>query len=646
MCGFVLYAGSPDTPHRESVIRRMLQYIHHRGPDDEGLLDDPLATLGFRRLSILDLSDQGHQPMTSADGRYAIVFNGEIFNYLELRAQLLARGHRFESTGDTEVLLHAYAEWGPACLPRLNGMWAFVIVDRVGRKLFGARDRFGIKPLFRWTDGRQTLMASEIKAIRASGLYRTEIDLPLAADYVVEGSLDQTSRTLFRGIEQVPAAHCFELEHDGRYRQWPYWRLEDYPEQEAGDPVERFAELFENAIALHMRSDVPVGVHLSGGLDSTSIACAAARVRAAAGAQGPLKAFSFVDREFDETRFIEDTISRTGATPVLLQTSAEKVWDDLPRVLEYQDEPVHSLTAVVSFQLMALTAQHGVRVILNGQGADETMGGYPSYFRDGWVSELTQRGLPAVWHQVARYATAKGEPALRLLGNLLMHVLKSKLRAVPAYRRMARGRQLAASRKLGWVRPEFAALTSAHSDRATPDLRSTLIHSIRHNPLPLYLRVEDRNSMAHAIEARVPFLDHRLVEFEMALGRAWKLDGDLNKVLLRRAMRGRIPDSVQERREKMGFPTPTAKWMGGALYSQVADRLSRLRPTAAEHLDSSVLTSLLVKHRAGVGDHSAVLFRAAQWDLWLEQTDRLETADAPGQHPPSARSTATEKVLP
>lgn len=624
----------------------MLETIRHRGPDDEGLLDDPLATLGFRRLSILDLSAHGHQPMASADGRYAIVFNGEIFNYLELRAQLQALGHRFESTGDTEVVLHAYAAWGPGCLARLNGMWAFVIVDRVRRVLFGARDRFGIKPLFHWTDGRQTLLASEIKAIRASGLYRTEIDLNLAADYVVDGRLDQTQRTLFKGIEQVPPAHAFEIEQDGRYRQWPYWKLEDYPEKEPGDPVERFATLFEDAIALHMRSDVPVGVHLSGGLDSTSIACAAARVRATARAQGSLMAFSFVDREFDETRFIEDTIASTGATPVRLQTSAEQVWDDLPRVLAYQDEPVHSLTAVVSYQLMALTAQHGIRVILNGQGADETMGGYPSYFRDGWVSELLQRGLPAAWREVARYAAARGEPAQRLFGNLLLHVLKSRLRVSPAYRRVAMGRNLAARRNLGWVRPEFAALASGHPEYTEPDLRSMLIRSIRHDPLPLYLRIEDRNSMAHSIEARVPFLDHRLVEFEMSLGRAWKLDGELNKVLLRRAMRGRIPDSVQQRKEKMGFPTPTARWVGGALHAKFYDRLSQLRPRAAEHLDASALLGLLAKHRAGGIDHSGVLFRATQWDLWLEQTSRFPAnADLARQQPP-VRTEATEGTPP
>ena len=618
MCGFVVFAGEGDAGRRATVVQSMLATLHHRGPDDEGFADDELAALGFRRLSILDLTAHGHQPMTSADGRYTIVFNGEIFNYLELRSQLQAAGHRFESSGDTEVLLHAYAEWGPACLVRLNGMWAFVIIDRVRRRVFGARDRFGIKPLFRWTDGARTLLASEIKALRASGLTRTELDRDRVADYLVEGGLDDTPKTFFLGIEQVPAAHCFELEPDGRFRQWPYWRLEDFSEVRMTDPVERFATLFEDAIALHMRSDVPVGVHLSGGLDSTAIACVAARVRALAGADTPLMAFSYNDHEFDESPFIADTIAQTGAKLVQLDTDGDSVWRDLPRMLAFQDEPVHSLTAVVGFQLMALTAQHGVRVILNGQGADETLGGYPSFFRDGWMSELARHGLPAAWQEIARYAEDKGEPGLRLFCRFVLHAAKSRLRAWPSYRRVARTRYRERCRALGWVDPALAARAGGQPDDGGADLRSALMSSVRSFPLPIYLRVEDRNSMAHSIEARVPFLDHRLVEFEMALGREWKLDGGLNKVLLRRAMHGRIPDSVQARREKMGFPTPSARWLRTSLYGPVRECIAAGAGRLGDGLDCARLLTMLDQHRDGLADHSYTLFKAVQYLLWLE----------------------------
>ena len=256
-------------------VARMLATLHHRGPDDEGLYASGSAAFGFRRLSILDLSPAGHQPMSTPDGLVTIVFNGEIYNFLELRRDLELRGYVFRSRSDTEVLLNAYLEWGTGCVERLVGMWAFLIHDgRVG-SLFGSRDRFGMKPLYLHRVDGQILFASEIKAILASGLCGRTPHLPVVAMFLTEGRLDETDETFYSGIVRLPAASAFEIDATGNYREWRYWSSDAIEVLEPGTDIPgRFAELFEDSVRLHMRSDVPVGIHLSGGLDSTSIACA------------------------------------------------------------------------------------------------------------------------------------------------------------------------------------------------------------------------------------------------------------------------------------------------------------------------------------------------------------------------------------
>ena len=455
MCGFAAlidFYGSEDLRDR---ISAMLASIVHRGPDDAGIEVDGPVALGFRRLSILDLSPAGHQPMQSADGNCTIVFNGEIYNYLELRAELILRGHSFKSTGDTEVLLAAYHEWGEDCLHRLNGMWAFLIHDRKRQLLFGSRDRFGIKPLFRFQDGRRAIFSSEIKAIRASGLYTTELNLSACAAHLHEGRQDQTSATYYQGIQQIPAGHAFELRLEGGYREWKYWDVLHCQTAAPEDPPQAFAELFEDAMRVHMRSDVPVGVNLSGGLDSTSILCAAARLRQESGASKDLLAFCYQDRGFDESAYIRDTLGLTGATLVPLELTPEQLWDSLPTVLSFQDEPVHSMTALVGFHLMALAARNGVKVILNGQGADEVIGGYGSYFNDRW-SELIRSGhAREAWQEISDYSQAHGGAAGPRFRRALQHVVQSALGTLQPYRAVARRRRLTRARAREWLRPEL-----------------------------------------------------------------------------------------------------------------------------------------------------------------------------------------------
>ena len=625
MCGFVALLDTQRSNDPSAVINRMLRSIVHRGPDDSGTAFDGPVALGFRRLSILDLSPQGHQPMVSEDGRCTIVFNGEIYNFLELRTELERLGHGFRSHGDTEVLLAAYRQWGDDCLRRLNGMWAFVIHDRARNRLFGSRDRFGIKPLFRWNDAHRTVFASEIKAIRASGLYRDELNLGTCAEFLYEGRLDESTDTFYAGITQLPAGHAFELTMDGRYREWSWFDIDATPEPEPAAPAFDFAELFEDAMRVHMRSDVPVGVNLSGGLDSTSILCAAARLRARDETPGALLAFCYQDRGFDESRYIRDTLAQTGAELVALEMTPAQLWDSLPRVLSFQDEPVHSMTALVGFHLMGLAASRGVKVILNGQGADEVLGGYGSYFQERWA-ELIRSGRPLpAWREIGAYSQAHGGSARQRFRKALSHVSMGALRAIPAYRDVTRRLRASRAASSTWLQPDLARHLPALRRSIPAGLHHLLADSVQRSPLPLYLRVEDRNSMAHSVEVRLPFLDHRLVSQAFSLGSQWKVRGPWNKHLLREGMRGRIPESVRSRVDKMGFPVDGVAWFRGPLYQRMRDVVHDLTFRQNPLFAASALASDLEQHRSGQAVHAERLFAAVQFHLW-QQADQPRPA--------------------
>jgi asparagine synthase (glutamine-hydrolysing) len=631
MCGFAALVRLDKAEADREAVARMAAAISHRGPDDSGSYFEGPVGLGFRRLSILDLTPTGHQPMATADGRFVIVFNGEIYNYVELRRELSALGYRFRSTGDTETLLYAYAHWGPDCLPKLNGMWAFVIYDRPARKLFGSRDRFGIKPLYRYQSGGVAMFASEIKAIRASDLYRGNINWTVAGDFLLRGRLDQTGDSFYRDICSVPPGAAFELGLDGHYREWRFWSLDALPSTEVRDPAEAFAECFEDAVRVHMRSDVAVGVDLSGGLDSTSIICSSARLRAAERATGPLMAFCYQAPEFDESTYIRDTLKQTGATIVNLETSPESLWDDLSSMLWYQDEPVHSMTPLIGYQLMRLTARHGLKVILNGQGADETIGGYPSYFRDYWYTLLRTGRMPEAWREVGEYARAHGENRFRLVLAQLRHLLQTRMRSMAAYRSTVRWVEWHRLRATNpWFDGDLLRTLQRDARDRKPDLDSVLREAVEVSPLPLYLRVEDRNSMAHSVEVRLPFLDYRLVTLLFKLAPEWHLRGPWNKFVLREAMRGRIPESVRSRLDKMGFPLPEQEWLANQLSEPVMDilRSRGARERGIYNLD--VILRDAERHRRGAINVTSGLFDVAQFELWCGHAARSASNAPPG----------------
>lgn len=610
-----LHGRQADRP----VVERMTEVIAHRGPDDSGSYFSGPVGFGFRRLSILDLSPAGHQPMSTPDGQVTLVFNGEIYNYAELRAELEALGHTFRSSGDTEVLLRAYCAWGEKCLDKLNGMWAFLIYDQRCGRLFGSRDRFGIKPLYYHRGRDHVLFASEIKAIRASGLYDSTPNWSTASGFLLGGRLDESSDTFYEGIVQIPAATAFEVDMEGRLRQWRYWAVEAVPPVEVADPAAAFAELFEDSMRLHMRSDVPVGVHLSGGLDSTSIICASARLRASAHATDPLMAFCYMSREYDESKYIADTIEQTGAQLVQLETTPQQLWESLGRMLRFQDEPVHSMTPLIGFALMELTASRGIKVALNGQGADETIAGYGNYFPIYWQTLLSSGQAAQTWSEIGRYAAAHGGNQHRLFLRQLIQFARTRLHGSSIWRDFSRWKHARGIKTNPWFTRQLTeCFLNRPADELGSGLNSALARSIRRDPLPIYLRVEDRNSMAHSVEARVPFLDHRLVSFVHGLPANWKIRGPWNKFVLREGMRGRIPESVRSRVDKMGFPTPARQWFRDLLYEPMLDLLHS-RPARERGIyNIPRIVQDLTRHRAGEVDVALELFRVVQFEIWSE----------------------------
>ena len=622
MCGFVAMLGLNGTKTNQSVVERMADTIRHRGPDDGGIFVSGSVGFGFRRLSILDLSPTGHQPMVSSDGQAVLVFNGEIYNYLELRKELEGLGHSFQSTGDSEVLLHAYLEWGSQCLNRLNGMWAFLIYDRRDGKVFGSRDRFGKKPLYLYRTPTHVLLASEIKAILASGTYAGGPNWPLVSRFFLEGNLDQLNfgnETFYSDIVQIRPGAAFEIDFSGGVREWQYWSVDVLPGDEDLCCDQKFYEIFEDAVRLRLRSDVPVGIFLSGGLDSTSIACTVAKLRKEneRGNSSPFLAFSFQAEKFDESAFIAETVKQTGVQLVLFQPDPRTLLEKMERMLWYQDEPVHSMVAVITFELSRLAAERGVKVILNGGGADETLAGYPNLFENYWFSISRTKKMSVLWNEIVAYSKVHESDPQRLFLKSAGWFMKQPIMSLKLYRVLASWRQTRTLRSHPWFSEELTAqLPGKSTAPVNMDLESALKSCMDSAPLPFYLRLEDRNSMAHSVEARMPFLDYRLVSFANRLPVNWKMRGGWSKYVLRESMRGRIPESVRTRPDKMGFPVPTKEWFAGSFYEPFQDLLSGRQVRERGIYNVERIRQDIALHREGKLDVSGAAFNVMQYETW------------------------------
>ena len=605
MCGIVGYLGL-DLPPRERVptLERMCAAIVHRGPDDQGYYSDDTAGLGMRRLSIIDLAG-GHQPISCANGTKHIVFNGEIYNYRELRRDLERSGQTFRTNSDTEVVLRQYEQDGEECVHKFNGMFAFAIWDSRRQTLFLARDRLGIKPLYYYRDGARLIFASEIKAILASGSVPRELNMQALSDYLTFRYVPQPE-TIWRNIYKLPPGHTMTVSaaHPD-CRPARYWDIEysdNAPPARAEELLEEFGALFMDAVRLRLIADVPVGILLSGGLDSSAVAAAISEVHNAT-----LSSFSVSFKDapgIDERPFARQVAERVGTDHNEVVIGAEEFCDFLPSLVRFADEPLADLASVPLYYVSRL-AREKVKVVLSGEGSDEVLGGYEF---DLWLHKLEAAR--------ARHSRAG-------LRGLLSSFLKGRTAVSPEQANMTNHRSPEDKRAL--LRGQAELRDSLDTVRA--DLARA------HCPDPLHQRLfvfcqswlvedllmkADRMSMANSLELRVPFLDHRLVEWaarapsQIKVGK--RADGQYEtKRILRRFAEGRLPPDVINR-PKMGFPVPLYDWLTGRLTSWAHDLLASSDTQVCRWLEPDAVRRQL-EH--GTSPDSSLMDRHLLWDLLI-----------------------------
>lgn len=614
MCGIAGILNFSADEISAPLLQAMSDRIEHRGPDDAGIHQEPGVGLVHRRLSILDLSAAGHQPMASQDGTRWLVFNGEIYNYLELIPELKALGYEFRTRTDTEVVLHAFDAWGPACLTRFNGMFAFALWDRARGQLFCARDRLGVKPFYYRQEGARFWFASEIKALLVDPAMTIRPREEALFRYLAFNETDAGDETCFEGISSLLPGHYLVLDRDG-LRRHRYWELDRHAPT-LHDPVQAakgFYELFEDAVRLRLRSDVPVGTLLSGGLDSSAIVCVASRLLG----QEPVRTFSscFEDKRFDERDYIEEVVAATRAQATYIYPAEDDLFGELRELVWHQDEPFMSTSVYAQYRVFREVGRHAVKVILDGQGADELVAGYHGYFpflladhlrRGRWAAALAEGlqmtrvhgiGPRGLWLRAGRHA----------LGGLAEPLKRRYKRQEPGVKAIATAL---------WDRYEDRPAPAPHYESL---LKNELHELLVRKNLPALLRYEDRNSMAFSIESRTPFLDYRLVEYSFALDEELKLKDATTKRILRDAMQGVLPERIRMRMDKLGFVTPQQEWLRGPLRSQVLEILGS---------ESFGDRGLVDPHRARAafeaysqGDHDLhwSIWRWVNLELWWRQ---------------------------
>jgi len=567
--------------------------------------------------------------MASDDSRLWITYNGEIYNYVELRDELRTQGHSFASQSDTEVILAAYRQWGKACLARFNGMFAFVLVDRAMRTLFAARDRFGVKPLYYWMSP-QGLVAfgSEIKQFTVLPGWQPRLNGQRAYDFLNWGLLDHTDETLFDGVFQLRGGEAMDLEIGGNSSgavvpggRLPVNRWYELPQHrfkgtlaEAG---QEFKRLLTDSVRLRLRADVPVGSCLSGGLDSSSIVCVMnglLREKDAHTMQRTFSACSTV-KQFDEREFIHEVIRQTAADAHYVYPGLDDLFGTLDRITWHQDEPFGSTSIFAQWLVFRLARENGVKVMLDGQGADEQLAGYHNYFAPRFGSLLRGMRWLTLWQEIRATNNLHGYTLLWGLKQSLNNVLPEALRQ-PLRRLAGKPGDVAPwldMHRLGAVpRDPFLEAETAKA----VSVRAMSHSQIRATALPMLLHWEDRDSMAHSIEARVPFLDYRLVEFVLGLPDDYKIAGGVTKRVLREGMLGVLPEKVRTRRDKLGFVTPEEVWLreeGAALFRRA---LRKGVETSGGILKPDVIV-LLENMVAGRLPFNFLIWRLISFGAWM-----------------------------
>ncbi len=582
-----------DSVVEEEALNKMIGLLMHRGPDDQGIKMDGVVGLGHTRLSILDLSSKGHQPMPNDDGTLWIVYNGEVYNYLELQIELEAKGFVFRSNTDTEVILKAYECWGEDCLQKFNGMFSFIIHDKKKKILFGARDRFGIKPFYYHWNKQKFLFSSEIKPLFSQGI-KPETNKDLVYNFLVYQSVGLTSDTFFKGIKKLLPGHWLRLDLDSRtLKVGAWWDLKAKVSNRGDDEaVKEFKQRFIDSVKLRLRSDVPVGSCLSGGLDSSSIVCTMSNLL---GKDSNIKTFSS-DYSFDfpgnEVKYIKEVAKKCDVENLEIEPTSDKLLEDLDSLIYFQEEPFSGLTPFAQWEVMKLAHSHDIKVLLDGQGADEALAGYTSYFGTYFVYLASRLKIFRLSREIIGYKKIHGSVPTK---NMLMLMLYL---AIPSSIKKKKKRKAAY-----FVSDEFEKLCMESKSypylRGLRPLNNALINSLRVQLIHL-LRYEDKSSMAYSIETRLPFLDFRLIEDSFTLPSNMKLREGKSKYVLRKAMEGVLPDKISLRYDKVGFAIPEELWLKKEhVWKLVSDTLLSDRTLARRIITRSGIEKLLADFQAG-----------------------------------------------
>jgi len=638
MCGINGIALSSNS--RRSVdavtLERMRDVLRHRGPDDSGIFIDARAGrvgLGHRRLSIVDVAS-GQQPMTNEDGTLHIIYNGEIYNHAGFRESLEARGHVYQTHCDTETILHLYEEHGAECVNYLRGMFAFAIWDQRRRELFIARDRLGVKPLYyaQAADG-SIYFASEIKALFEADAIRAELNYAALPDYLANHATSG-EETLFRGIKRLLPGHTLHW-RDGKIEINQYWDLsfqhDESDTRSDADCVAEFTELFRESVRLRLMADVPLGMFLSGGIDSSAIAAVMSGMVA-----DPIKTFSvaFAEREANELAYARLVAKAFKTNHHEVVVSPKDFFTALPRLVWHEDEPIAHPSSVALYFVSQLASQH-VKVVLTGEGSDEMLAGYGRYRKtilNVKMGNQYQRFAPAFLRDAIRQQIANLSNTSRARQNLsrTFLTLAPDIESIYfdnfAVFPRAMQDQLLTPELREQLQPDpYRVMRDLLTDAGSASLLNQLLYVDTKTYLHELLMKQDQMSMAASIESRVPFLDHKLVEFSAALPERMKLRGGTTKYILRESMKGVLPEAILSR-PKMGFPVPVGSWFRGAFRNVIDEYVLGERALSRRIFEPAFVKSLVQRHQQGE-DHSERLWALVNFEIWQRQFLDGETAD-------------------
>jgi asparagine synthase (glutamine-hydrolysing) len=643
MCGIcgIFYTDRTRRVDRDTLAE-MNQRIVHRGPDDDGFFVEANVGLAMRRLSIIDIQT-GHQPICNEDENLWIVYNGELYNHQELRKNLEARGHRYRTKSDTETIVHLFEEYGRDCVKYLRGMFAFAIWDRRKHQLFVARDRLGIKPLYYRYDGKTLLYASEIKAILAHPEVSPEFNRTTLAEYLAFGYIPEPE-TMYAGVKKLLPGHTLEIGETGEAKISSYWDLKVQADGD-GRPrqyyVDRYRALLEGCVSSHLMSDVPLGVFLSGGLDSSVVAALTTKIR-----REPIETFAvgYGEESFSELPFARTVAEHIGSSHHEVRLSRDEFFQALPHLIWHEDEPI-VWPSSVSLYFVARLAHERVTVVLTGEGSDETLAGYTRY---AWtlLNSRMDGAYRTLVPEFARKMVRRGIHSGPLSGSLhrkLEHTFLVRAGdSWPSFYFDNFYSAFSAADQATLLTPqakEFAGDAYAGSMNYWNASSGDLLHRMLYADIKTYLvellMKQDQMSMAASIESRVPFLDHELVEFTASIPAKYDTRGLAGKFILKSAVEDLLPRDIVYR-QKMGFPTPWAYWLAGPQLDRLEHLLLEPRTMAREYFRPEAVRGLFAEHRAGNRDHGNRIWRLLNLELWERVCLEGEPVDNVVQPQPAA----------